>query len=105
MLKKIALIAAMIALPLAAMAQAKFAHMNSQDVITVMPEFTKAQADLDAMAKQYQDEMQRTEEEFNKRMNDYRTTLAQQFTESHRLEDEIMKQLDRIGFNANIEKE
>ena len=46
-----------------------------------------------------------TEEEFNKRMNDYRTTLAQQFTESHRLEDEIMKQLDRIGFNANIEKE
>ena len=41
----------------------------------------------------------------SKRMNDYRTTLAQQFTESHRLEDEIMKQLDRIGFNANIEKE
>lgn len=37
-------------------------------------------------------------------MNDYRTTLAQQFTESHRLEDEIMKQLDRIGFNANIER-
>lgn len=59
MLKKIALLVVMFALPLGAMAQAKFAHMNSQEVITVMPEFTKAQADLDAMSKKYQDEMQR----------------------------------------------
>lgn len=51
MLKKIALLVVMFALPLGAMAQAKFAHMNSQEVITVMPEFTKAQADLDAMSK------------------------------------------------------
>ena len=46
-----------------------------------------------------------TEEEFNKRMNDYRTTLAQQFTESHRLEDEIMKQLNSLSFNGNVGKE
>lgn len=41
----------------------------------------------------------------SKRMNDYRTTLVQQFTESHRLEEEIIKQLDSIGFNANVGKE
>ena len=41
----------------------------------------------------------------SKRMNDYRTTLAQQFTESHRLEEELIKQLDSIGFNANVGKE
>ena len=41
----------------------------------------------------------------SKRMNDYRTTLAQQFTESHRLEEEIIKQLDSIGFNANVGKD
>ena len=35
MLKKIALLVVMFALPLGAMAQAKFAHMNSQDVIAV----------------------------------------------------------------------
>ena len=64
----------MFALPLGAMAQSKFAHMNSQEVITVMPEFTKAQADLDAMSKQYQDEMKRTEDEFNKK---YQEFLAQ----------------------------
>lgn len=74
MLKKIALIAAMFALPLAVMAQTKFAHMNSQEVITVMPEFTKAQADLEAMSKQYQTEMQRTQEEFTKK---YQEFLAQ----------------------------
>ena len=46
-----------------------------------------------------------TEEEFNKRMNDYKTTLAQQFAESHRLEDEIMKQLESPSFNSNVGKE
>lgn len=74
MLKKIAIIAALFTLPLVSMAQAKFAHMNSQEVITAMPEFTKAQADLDSMSKQYQDEMKRTEEEFNRK---YQEFLAQ----------------------------
>lgn len=46
-----------------------------------------------------------TEDEFNKRMNDYKTTLAQQFAESHRLEDEIMKQLGSLSFNRNVGKE
>ena len=54
MLKKIALLVVMFALPLGAMAQTKFAHMNSQEVIVTMPEYTKAQADLDAMSKEYQ---------------------------------------------------
>ncbi len=46
-----------------------------------------------------------TEEEFNKRMSDYKTTLTQQFTESHRLEEEIMKQLGSLSFNRNVGKE
>ena len=73
MLKKIVL-AAILALPLSVMAQTKFGHMNSQEVITAMPEYTKAQTDLDAMAKQYQEELQRTQEEFNKK---YQEFLAQ----------------------------
>ena len=35
-------------------------------------------------------------------MNDYKTTLTQQFAESHRLEDEIMKQLGSLSFNSNV---
>ena len=43
-----------------------------------------------------------TEDEFNARMANYKQTLAEQFAESHRLEDEIMKQLDALQFNANV---
>ncbi len=75
MLKKFALLAVMFILPLGVMAQAKFAHMNSQDVITVMPEFTKAQADLEALSKQYTEEMQRSEQEFNRK---YQELIQQQ---------------------------
>ena len=40
-----------------------------------------------------------TEEEFNQRMTGYKQTLTQQFEESHRLECEILKQLESLGFN------
>ena len=40
-----------------------------------------------------------TEDEFNARMADYKQTLADQFAESHRLEEEIMKQLESLSFN------
>ena len=43
-----------------------------------------------------------TEDEFNARMANYKQTLAEQFAESHRLEEEIMKQLDALQFNANV---
>lgn len=46
-----------------------------------------------------------TEDEFKRRMDNFKTTLRQQFNESHRLEEEILKQLDCIGFNENVGKE
>ena len=46
-----------------------------------------------------------TEDEFNRRMDNFKTTLRQQFSESHRLEEEILKKLDCIGFNENVGKE
>ena len=43
-----------------------------------------------------------TEEEFNNRMANYKAELSRQFAESHRLEEEIMKQLDTLHFNVNV---
>ena len=40
-----------------------------------------------------------TADEFNSRMADYKQTLTDQFAESHRLEEEIMKQLELLKFN------
>ncbi len=71
MLKKFVPLAILLVLPLGAMAQTKFAHMNSREVILVMPEYTKAQADLEAMSNEYQTEMQRTNDEFNKKYQEF----------------------------------
>ena len=43
-----------------------------------------------------------TEEEFNNRMANYKAELSRQFAESHRLEQEIMKQLDALHFNVYV---
>lgn len=40
-----------------------------------------------------------TEEEFDSRMANYKSKLTEMFAESHRLEDEIMNQLNRLKFN------
>ena len=40
-----------------------------------------------------------TADEFNQRMSDYKSKLTEMFKESHRLEQEIMKQLDSLNFN------
>ena len=72
MLKKIVLAVALIALPaLGVMAQQKFAHLNAQAVIVEMAEYKKAVSDIEAMQKNYQDELQRTQEEFNKKYQEY----------------------------------
>ena len=35
-------------------------------------------------------------------MANFKQTLSEQFAEGHRLEEEIMKQLDALVFNTNI---
>ena len=50
----------------------------------------------------YVDITEEEEEEFNNRMANYKAELSRQFAESHRLEEEIMKQLDALHFNVNV---
>ena len=58
---------------LTASAQAKFGHVNSQEIIQAMPGFTTAQADIQKLTQQYeadlksmQDELQKKAEAFEK---------------------------------------
>ncbi|WP_321333637.1 OmpH family outer membrane protein [uncultured Bacteroides sp.] len=75
MLKKIAL-AIMFILPMSVFAQTlKFGHVTSNEIITAMPEFTKAQADLQALQKKYTDEIQRTNDEFNKKYQEFQQAM------------------------------
>ena len=67
MLKKIALVL-LLALPMGVFAQnLKFGHINAQEIVSAMPEFAKAQSDIEALDKQLTSELQRTQEEFNKK--------------------------------------
>ena len=76
MLKKIALVM-LLALPMGAFAQnLKFGHINAQEIITVMPEFTKAQNDIQTLEKQLTAELQRTQEEFNKKYQEFQQAIA-----------------------------
>ena len=64
------IILALIMLPMSAFAQ-KFAHVNSAVIINAMPEYTKARTDLEALAKQYEDELKRIQNEFRTKLEDY----------------------------------
>lgn len=74
MLKKIALLLLLIA-PMSVFAQ-KFGHVKSMDIITVMPEFTKAQTDIQAQQKQYEDEIKRATDELTKKYTEYQQEQA-----------------------------
>ena len=76
MLKKIALVM-LLALPMGVFAQnLKFGHINAQEIITVMPEFTKAQNDIQTLEKQLTAELQRTQEGFNKKYQEFQQAIA-----------------------------
>ena len=75
MLKKIALVM-LLALPMGVFAQnLKFGHINAQEIVSAMPEFAKAQSDIEALDKQLTSELQRTQEEFNKKYFKLRENL------------------------------
>ena len=74
MLKKIALIL-MLILPMSVFAQ-KFGHIRSQEMLLFMPEYTKAQTDINTMQKQYEDEMKRLTDEIQKKFAAYQQEQA-----------------------------
>lgn len=74
MLKKFALVI-MLMLPMGVFAQnLKFGHINAMEIISAMPEYTKAQNDLKALSDQLGKELQRTQEEFNKKYQEFMQT-------------------------------
>ena len=76
MRKSIALVL-MLALPMGVFAQnLKFGHINAQEIVSAMPEFAKAQSDIEALDKQLTSELQRTQEEFNKKYQEFQQAIA-----------------------------
>ena len=74
MLKKIALLL-LLSAPITVFAQ-KFGHVKFAEILTVMPEYTKAQTDIQAQQKQYEDEMKRASDELTKKFTEYQQEQA-----------------------------
>ena len=69
------MIAIMMIAPLSLSAQ-KFAHFNSADIIPNMKEYVTATEEIQAMAKQYEDDMKLMQEELQKKGDEYQKEQA-----------------------------
>ena len=74
MLKKIFLLL-MLVLPMSVFAQ-KFGHIKTQEILTSMPEYTKAQTDIDTMRQQYENEFKIVQEDFQKKFTAFQQEQA-----------------------------
>lgn len=61
--------------PMATFAQ-KFGHVNSQEIVQAMPEFTKARTDIEALTKQYEADLKSMQEELQKKSEAYEKEQA-----------------------------
>ena len=73
-MKKLLLILMLVA-PMSMMAQ-KFGHINSQEVLASMPEFIKAKGEIDAMQKQYENDLKSMQDEFQRKADEYDKTKS-----------------------------
>lgn len=68
-MKKLILMLALLA-PIATFAQ-KFGHINAQEVMTGMPDFIKAKAEMEIKAKGYDDELKSLQDELQRKADEY----------------------------------
>ena len=96
MLKKLALLLMLVA-PMSIFAQ-KFGYFKSESIILVMPEYAKAQTDIQALQKQYEDEIKRASDEFNKKFAEFQQeqkNLPQNILERRQKEQDAQQQLQK----------
>ena len=48
-------------------AQAKFGHVNSQEIIQAMPEYTKAKTEIESLTQQYEADLKSMQDELQKK--------------------------------------
>jgi len=81
----------------AANAQAKFGHVNTQEIVQAMPEFNAARTEIEALSKQYDDELKSMQEEFQKKAEAFdkeQATLVE--TVKARRQNELQEMYNKI---------
>ena len=98
-MKKILMMLMLLA-PMAAFAQ-KFGHINAQEVMTSMPEFIKARGEIEAAAKQYDNDLKAMQDEMQRKYEDYeknKSTMNE--TKRKETEDSLSQMYQKIQQTA-----
>ena len=88
-------------------AQSKIAHINTQDLITAMPEMKEAQKQLETLSKTYQKDIQSSITEFQTLLKQYEAEAATKSEdENAKRGKEIQEKQQRIQqFQADAQKD
>ena len=62
--------------PLATFAQQKFGHLNVQEVVQSLPEFIKAQGEVESQAKIYDSELKQMADELQRKSDEYQKAAS-----------------------------
>lgn len=103
-MKKLILMLALLA-PMPMFAQ-KFGHLNSQQIMNDMPEFVKARGEIEATAKQYENDLKAMQDELQRKAQEYeKTKSTMNATKQKETEDELMKLNEKIrtAYNDNTQ--
>jgi outer membrane protein len=86
----------MLFMPMATFAQ-KFGHVNAQEVMESMPEFIKARGEVEAQAKQYDNDLKAMMDEFQRKLEDYQKNAStMNETKRHETEENLGQMKEKI---------
>lgn len=72
----------------------KIGHINSQELLALMPEIKKADTDLKAYAKSFEDQLETMSKEYQKKMGEYQ---AQEKTMTDAVKEVKQKEITDLG--------
>ena len=88
----------------AANAQAKFGHVNTQEIIQAMPEYTTAKAEIDKLTAQYEADLKAMQDELQKKADAFdkeQATLPDNIKQRRQTELQEMYQKIQQSYQDN----
>ena len=90
----------MLFMPLATFAQ-KFGHVNAQEIMASMPEFIKARGEVEAAAKQYDNDIKAMQDELQRKAQDYdKNSSTMNETKKKETEESLQQMYQKIQQTA-----
>jgi outer membrane protein len=98
-MKKI-IIMLMLLAPMATFAQ-KFGHVDTDAIVQSLPDYSRAKGEIEAVAKQYENELQASQEEFQRQADDYeKKKSSMNATQQQETENSLQEKYQRIQQQA-----